>query len=108
LAEVALYNSSGTQLWPSSTGTIARFTMKFDNAESWTGSTAPPSSTQMDSVSVAVHEFGHVASIGHTQWWRCWGDPYDWPSMCSGIGQGTVYFRYLETDDRNALNAKYP
>lgn len=95
-----------TQTWFPGGVWISRFTMKLDSGETWTSGS--PSSSQLDIVSVAVHEFGHAAGIGHTQWWRCWGNENDRPTMCGSFPYGKVYFRYLEDDDRNALNAKYP
>lgn len=90
--------------------TITRFTLQFDSSENWTGGLGAPSSDQLDSVSVAAHEMGHAMGLGHTQWWRCavWVNEDDKPTMCGSYPYGKVYFRYLEQDDIDAINAKYP
>lgn len=85
---------------------LTSFSMSIDSEESWTA--GPPSSSEHDFVGAVAHEFGHVAGINHTQWWRCWGNVNNWPTMCSYIAKGTAAFRYFEQDDRDALNALYP
>lgn len=88
-------------------GTITRMTMKFDTAENWYTGSGTPGSSQIDAQSVAAHEFGHSAGIGHTQSGNCPSCP-NRVTMCASYSQGSTCMRSLESDDRNALNALYP
>lgn len=81
------------------------FTIQFDSAETWYTEGGIPGSDKLDAIGVAAHELGHALGLGHTQWWRCISNP---PTMCASYSYGSTYFRSLETDDKNGLNAQYP
>lgn len=87
--------------------TITRATQKYDTAENWYVGSGTPGSSQIDARSVATHEFGHAAGIGHTQSSNCPSCP-NRVTMCASYSQGSTCMRSLENDDKSALNALYP
>jgi hypothetical protein len=87
--------------------TITRMTMKFDPAEPWNLGSGAPTGSQVDSRSVAAHEFGHGLGLAHTQSGNCPNNS-NRATMCSSTIIGTSYQRTLELDDKTGVTALYP
>lgn len=88
-------------------GWLCQFYLKYDGAESWYIGSGTPGAGQIDLRSIAAHEFGHAAGLGHTQAAYCPGNASN-ATMCSGYVPGTTYLRTLEADDRAGLFTAYP
>lgn len=93
--------------YPYYTGsTYTSFVINFDTGETWYTGGGIPSSSQLDAIGVAAHEFGHGLGLNHSQWTNCVTNPK--PTMCATYGYGRSDWRSLESDDRNGLTYLYP
>jgi hypothetical protein len=92
-----------TSRWTSDGYHLSQATIRFDDAESWNLGSGSPWPWQIDARSVATHEFGHFAGLGHSS--NCGWNP---ATMCPSTSSGSTQWRTLEQDDRNGLNANYP
>jgi len=70
---------------------------EFNTRMTWSTST-PPGSSANDMESVALHEFGHWLSLGHSSV----STAVMWPSLMRGTAK-----RSLHTDDRDGILAQY-
>lgn len=87
-------------------GVYCRFDLKIDTSDApWYTGTGTPSSNEYDLLSILTHEFGHATGLGHSSS-LC--SQYGRATMCPSQPRGVTYFRSLEADDRNGLNANYP
>jgi hypothetical protein len=90
---------------------IWNFTLEFNSAISWYTGTGDAPSSQWDSLSIAVHEFGHVTGFsGHIPEWDASCLENDTRNtMCPGFaaGIGTEYLRTLASHDIHTFDSAY-
>jgi hypothetical protein len=99
------YNVLAQATCTPSGGAIVRMSIQFDRDETWYTEGGIPAGNQLDAIGVATHELGHGLGLDHTQTSNCGANP---ATMCALYSYGVTYWRSLEQDDRNGLNAKYP
>lgn len=102
--------------WCSSAGqTVTRAVMAIENPPQssppvvwYVDSSCMVPSNAVDARGVLTHEFGHFATLSHSQSSNCTGS--NPATMCAGIpaGTGGCAYRTLTSDDQSGLNAQYP
>ena len=101
------YLYCGANLCSAAGQTVTRAIIQFDTVGIWhLDSSCMVPSNAFDARGVSAHEFGHFATISHTQSSNCSGtNP---ATMCGGIPRGSCAYRSLNSDDQAGLNAQYP
>lgn len=90
LAETTWFYTSGRH--------ITQCDMRFNSNKNWYAGTGTPGSHQFDFLSVAIHEFGHCLSLGHSD--------VDGAVMAESIAAGKT-LRSLHADDLAGIRAIY-
>jgi len=97
----------------SGTETILSFSIVLNSGANFYTGTGTPGTGQYDALSVATHEFGHAAGLGHfadTDPSTCnpaGGRLYD-NTMCGALPVRFTTWRSLELHDRHTFQAAYP
>jgi hypothetical protein len=97
----------------SGTETILSFSIVLNSGANFYTGTGTPGTGQYDALSVATHEFGHAAGLGHfadTDPSTCnpaGGRLYD-NTMCGSLPVRFTTWRSLELHDRHTFQAAYP
>jgi hypothetical protein len=85
-------------IYNTNTNKIIECDLRFNSAHEWYVGTGTPGPDQFDMLSVALHEFGHCLSLGHSD--------VAGAVMVRSIKQGETK-RSLQTDDLNGRRAIY-